>query len=163
MSAVIKTPPYFLRPMRRIDLDTVMSIEKIIYPFPWTQQIFTDCIRVGYTCRVLEMNGEIAGYSIMALGASEAHILNISIAADYQRQGLGSRLLSHMLELAVEKKTDTVFLEVRPSNKAALALYEKSGFVQIGVRRNYYPAHSGREDALILALHLNPNQMLKDS
>ena len=160
MSAVIKTPPYFLRPMRRIDLDSVMAIETQIYPFPWTQQIFTDCIRVGYTCRVMERDGQIVGYSVMSLGASEAHVLNISISQEYQQQGLGSSLLSHMLELAVERKTDTVFLEVRPSNKPALALYDKAGFVQIGTRKDYYPADHGREDALILALHLNPNQML---
>ena len=158
MSAVMKDAPFFLRPMKLDDLDTIMSLEKKLYPFPWTRQIFQDCIRVGYTCRVCEIDKQIVGYSVMSLGASEAHVLNISIASEFQGQGLGRQLLLYMLELAHGRHTDTVFLEVRPSNQVALHLYEKVGFVQIGTRKDYYPARNGREDAIILAKHLEKPQ-----
>lgn len=154
MSAVIQSPPYFLRPMSREDLDDIMSIENVIYDFPWTRQIFMDCLRVGYLCQVVEVDGDIVGYCIMSVGASEAHVLNLCISGHYRRIGLGRKLLSHMLVMAKHKSVGTVFLEVRPSNKAALALYDKLGFNQIGVRNDYYPAKVGREDAVILAKSL---------
>ena len=154
MSAVIQSPPYFLRPMSHEDLDAIMSIETVIYDFPWTPQIFVDCLRVGYLCQVVEVDGEIAGYCIMSIGASEAHVLNLCIAENYRRIGLGQKLLSHMLVMAKHKNVGTVFLEVRPSNEAALRLYDKLGFNQIGVRGDYYPAKLGREDAIILAKSL---------
>ena len=154
MSAVIKSPPYFLRPMSKDDLDVIMSIENVIYDFPWTRHIFMDCLRVGYLCHVVEVDGEIAGYCIMSVGAAEAHVLNLCISGHYRRIGLGQKLLSHMLVMAKHKNVGTVFLEVRPSNTAALALYDKLGFNQIGVRNDYYPAKVGREDAVILAKSL---------
>jgi ribosomal-protein-alanine N-acetyltransferase len=154
MSAVIETPPFFLRPMGKSDLDTIMAIESTVYGFPWTRQIFADCLRVGYCCRVCEMDAHIVGYSVMSMGASEAHILNVSVKHEYQRRGLGYNLLQHMLSIALKHNVHTVFLEVRPSNTAALALYDKLGFNQIGIRRDYYPSLKGREDAVILALTL---------
>ena len=155
MSAVIQSPPYFLRPMSNDDLDDIMLIENAIYDFPWTKQIFKDCLRVGYFCHVVEVSGEIAGYCIMSTGASEAHILNLCISTHHRRYGLGQKLLSHMLVLAKHKNVSTVFLEVRPTNEAALALYDKVGFNQIGIRNDYYPAKVGREDAVILAKSLD--------
>ncbi|MGD8567127.1 MAG: ribosomal protein S18-alanine N-acetyltransferase [Gammaproteobacteria bacterium] len=154
MSAVLETPPCFLRPMAAEDLDGVMSIETVIYNFPWTRQIFVDCLRVGYICQVCEMDNELAGYCIMSVGAAEAHVLNLCIADDFRRQGLGERLLTHMLEIARQKNVGAVFLEVRPSNQPAISLYEKVGFNQIGTRHDYYPAKVGREDAIILAKSL---------
>lgn len=151
MSAVIESPPYFLRPMTKEDLDDIMSIENVIYDYPWTRQIFRDCLRVGYLCQVVEVSGEIAGYCIMSVGAAEAHVLNLCIAANFRRIGLGQKLLSHMLVMAKHRSVGTVFLEVRPSNEAALTLYDKLGFNQIGTRNDYYPAKVGREDAVILA------------
>jgi ribosomal-protein-alanine N-acetyltransferase len=136
------------------DLDGIMSIETSIYNFPWTRQIFVDCLRVGYTCQVCEMDNELAGYCIMSVGAAEAHVLNLCISDDFRRRGLGERLLTHMLELARQKSVCTVFLEVRPSNEPAVTLYEKVGFNQIGTRHDYYPAKVGREDAIILAKSL---------
>ena len=131
-----------------------MSIETRIYNFPWTRQIFHDCLRVGYISHVCELDNELAGYCIMSTGASEAHILNLCIAQDYRRRGLGQRLLEHMLDAAKLSNVGTVFLEVRPSNDGAIALYDKMGFNQIGTRRDYYPAKVGREDAIILAISL---------
>ncbi|MCI0504655.1 MAG: ribosomal protein S18-alanine N-acetyltransferase [Gammaproteobacteria bacterium] len=154
MSAVLKSPPVFFRPMSGEDLDNIMTLETRNYDFPWTRQIFADCLRVGYLCQVCEMDNQLAGYCIMSTGASEAHVLNLCIAQGYRRRGLGKRLLTHMLELAKHRQVGTVFLEVRPSNKAAISLYEKMGFNEIGTRLDYYPARVGREDAIILAKSL---------
>lgn len=155
MSAVLKPPPYFLRPMTVDDLDNIMAIETTNYNFPWTRQIFVDCLRVGYICQVCERDGQVAGYCIMSTGASEAHVLNLCIGYGYRRQGLGRRLLSHILDIARQKDIGTVFLEVRPSNRAAIHLYDNLGFNQIGTRPDYYPAKVGREDAIILAKSLD--------
>ena len=137
------------------DLDAVMEIESRAYDFPWTQGIFRDCLRVGYCCWCYEIDGLIQGYGVMSVAAGESHILNISVRPESQRQGIGSKLMKHFLQLARRHDADTVMLEVRPSNKLAIKMYEKLGFNEIGVRRNYYPAHQGREDALLLALSLN--------
>ena len=137
------------------DLDAVMEIESRAYDCPWTQGIFRDCLRVGYCCWCYEIDGLIQGYGVMSVAAGESHILNISVRPESQRQGIGSKLMKHFLQLARRHDADTVMLEVRPSNKLAIKLYEKLGFNEIGVRRNYYPAHQGREDALLLALSLD--------
>ncbi len=132
-----------------------MDIETRAYAFPWTEGIFRDCIRVGYCCWCYEVNGVIHGYGVMSVAAGESHILNLSVNPESQRQGIGTKLLKHFLQLACRHNADAVMLEVRPSNTAALKLYEKLGFNEIGVRRNYYPAEGGqREDALLLALSL---------
>lgn len=153
MSAVLKPVPEF-RPMQQADIDCVMDIEHSAYDFPWTAGIFRDCLRVGYCCWLLRQLNHIDAYSIMTVGAGEAHILNLCVRPDMQGRGLGRAMLEHLLELAVDHRADTVFLEVRPSNGLAINLYENAGFNCVGVRRNYYPAFSGREDALILAKSL---------
>jgi ribosomal-protein-alanine N-acetyltransferase len=156
MSAVVKQGHGSkLRPLAVSDLEAVMDIELRAYTFPWTEGIFRDCIRVGYCCWCYEVNGVIHGYGVMSVAAGESHILNLSVNPDYQRQGIGTKLLKHFLQLACRHNADTIMLEVRPSNMAALKLYQKLGFNEIGVRRNYYPAEGGqREDALLLALSL---------
>jgi len=132
-----------------------MDIEVRAYGFPWTEGIFRDCIRVGYCCWCYEVNGVIHGYGVMSVAAGESHILNLSVRPDSQRQGVGTKLMKHFLQLARRHNADTVMLEVRPSNTPAIRLYEKLGFNEIGVRRKYYPADGGqREDALLLALSL---------
>lgn len=154
MSAVVQYPPWQVRAMTAQDLDHVMRIELAEYPFPWTRRIFADCLNVGYRCCVGEVEGEFAGYGVMSHGSGEAHILNLCVAGEFQRRGLGRRLMSSMLEQASALGVATVFLEVRPSNRAAVELYEQLGFNEIGLRKDYYPADNGREDALILALEL---------
>ena len=154
MSAVIQAPQLNVRPMQPDDLDTVMIIELKEYEFPWTRQIFFDCLRVGYCCVVGEVDGVFAGYGVMSTGAGEAHVLNICVSHEFQRQGLGRRLLTELLDIAARLKVENIFLEVRPSNVGALTLYEDLGFNQIGLRKNYYPAKHGREDAVILAMNL---------
>ena len=154
MSAVLNTPRLCVRPMTVKDIDDVMAVELSTYPFPWTQHIFEDCLRVGYRCHVGEINDVFAGYGIMSTGAGEAHILNLCVAKEFQRRGLGRELLKFLLDEARVLQVNDVFLEVRPSNFSALVLYEQLGFNQVGVRKDYYPAGDGREDAIILATSL---------
>lgn len=151
MSAVLKDSPSAVRPMVLEDLDDVIGIEQRGYEFPWTRTIFEDCLRVGYCCWVLEQDRAAAGHAVMSVAAGEAHMLNLCIDPSLQRRGLGRQLLQHMLELAAGHRATVMFLEVRPSNTAAQRLYEDAGFNEIGVRRNYYPARVGREDAIIMA------------
>ncbi len=154
MSAILANPGTGIRPLTPADLDTVMEIEVRAYDFPWTEGIFRDCLRVGYCCWCYENDETIQAYGVMSAAAGESHILNLTVRPESQRQGIGSRLLKHFQQLARRHGADTLMLEVRPSNRNAISLYEKLGFNEIGVRRNYYPAEDGREDALLLALSL---------
>ncbi len=154
MSAVVQTPELWIRPMTAQDLEQIMHIELAMYPFPWTRRIFEDCLRVGYRCHVGEVEGNLAGYGVMSTGASEAHVLNLCVAGEFQRRGLAREMLSLLLDEADKLEVRDVFLEVRPSNVAAITLYEQMGFNQVGLRKDYYPAEEGREDAIIFAFSL---------
>lgn len=151
MSAILK-PHIGLRPMHEDDLETIMSIEKDTYRFPWTRGIFRDCLTVGYSCWVYESEAGIEAYGVMSMGAGEAHILTLVVYAFSRGKGLGKMMLQHLLHLAKSHKAHAVLLEVRPSNKVAINLYHDLGFNEVGIRPNYYPAEHGREDALIMAL-----------
>jgi len=153
MSAVLKDVPE-LRPMRESDLAEVMAIEAAIYSYPWTGGNFSDSLRAGYECRTLRLGAELIGYFVLMAAAGEAHLLNLSVAARHQRSGHGAQLLREAMALARGLGARSLFLEVRPSNRGAQALYTRFGFRKVGVRRGYYPAHSGREDALVLTLPL---------
>jgi ribosomal-protein-alanine N-acetyltransferase len=143
-----------IRPMTLADVGDVIAIERASYAFPWSEGVFRDCIRVGYLCRVVEHAGKVCGYGIMSYGAGEAHVLNICIHADLRGQGVGRKMMSYLLERARAAQQYDVFLEVRPSNATAIALYESLGFVQVGLRKAYYQAVGGREDALVYKLTL---------
>ena len=153
MSAVLKDVPR-LGPMAERDLDEVMAIESVIYSHPWTRGNFADSLRAGYECRVLRLGAELIGYFVLMVAAAEAHLLNLSISAAHQRGGHGTALLGQAAGLAANRGARSLFLEVRPSNRGAQALYTRFGFRTVAVRRGYYPAHTGREDALVLALPL---------
>ena len=155
MSAVVAIPasPIY-RPMHDSDVAAVMAIEKRAYQFHWSEGIFRDCLRVGYGCWIMELGGGIGGYGILSLVVGEAHLLNICVAPEWQGQGYGRLLLEHFIELARERGAYQMLLEVRPSNKPALRLYQARGFEQVGMRKHYYPGAHGREDALILNLPL---------
>jgi ribosomal-protein-alanine N-acetyltransferase len=140
--------------MRQIDLPRVSALEREAYEFPWSPGIFRDCLLAGYTSLVVEDRKEVAGYAIMSVAAGEAHLLNLCVSAAMRRQGFGSRLLEFVLTRAHTVGAERLYLEVRPSNSAALALYQTKGFEQIGVRRGYYRAQNGSEDAVVLALRL---------
>lgn len=147
-------PHTSLRPMRESDVDAVYAIEVRAYPFPWTAGIFRDCLRADYPCWVLMDGQRIIGYFLMSLAADEAHVLNICIAPEAQGHGHGRRLLRSAVQLARARGAQRVFLEVRPTNTSAIALYFSEGFNEIGRRPRYYPAANGREDALVMAIEL---------
>ncbi len=140
--------------MQLRDLETVIGIEREIYPFPWTSGNFRDSLLSGYSCWVCEKAGPVVAYGVVMLAADEAHVLNIGVARDWQRRGIGRALMEHLVGVARDYGAATVFLEVRPSNGPALRLYERMGFNEIGVRKNYYPAAKGREDAIVMGLQL---------
>lgn len=143
-----------LRPMQIVDLNAVMAIEPHIYSHPWTRGNFSDSLNSGHSAWVLERDEKIIGYALLMIVLDEAHLLNLSIAMAYQKQGLGRFLLEHMLKISKKYQAVNMFLEVRASNISALALYENMGFNEMAVRRNYYPANNGREDAILMGLAL---------
>jgi ribosomal-protein-alanine N-acetyltransferase len=163
MSAQLQ-PNLSLRPMHIGDLDAIMQIEPTIYSHPWTRGNFSDSLNSGYSGWVLEditlgKTSEMIGYALMMRVLDEAHLLNLSIIKHRQKQGLGRYLLEHMIVIAKRHKAANMFLEVRPSNISAIALYENMGFCEISVRRGYYPAdpkisETGREDAVLMGLAL---------
>jgi len=142
------------RAMTPADVAAVAAIECLAYPYPWGEGIFRDCLRVGYLCRVAELQGEVVAYGVVATGAGEAHILNICVSPRLRSRGVGRQMLMLLLERSRETGVGEVFLEVRPSNPIAIALYESVGFVEVGVRKGYYQAAGGREDARVLRLVL---------
>lgn len=143
-----------MRPMRENDLDAVIAIEQRAYPFPWTRGIFRDCLRADYPAWVLQLDGGVIGYGVLSIAADEAHILNLCTDPDAQGRGHGRRLLRSLLQIARGRGVRRMFLEVRPSNPHAIALYHDEGFNEIGRRPRYYPAKDGREDALVMAMEL---------
>ena len=147
-------PSLAMRPLRDGDVPAVVAIERTSYQFPWSEGIFRDCLRVGYTCRVVTAGVQIVGYGVMSIGAGEAHILNVCVAEAHRCRGIGRRLLALLVERAASAGMKEVFLEVRPSNAAAIRLYLALGFQRVGVRRGYYQAVGGREDAAVLKLEL---------
>lgn len=153
MSAVLRDDPQFGR-MAAPDLPEVIAIERAVYTHPWTQGNFADSLRAGYECRTLRQSGRLIGYFVLMVAAGEAHLLNLSVAGNVQRQGHGAALLREAMQVARRLGAGSVFLEVRPGNAAAQALYGRFGFARIGVRRDYYPAFKGREDALVYKLAL---------
>ena len=145
-----------LRPMREEDVEAVIGIERSAYPFPWTPGIFRDCLRAGYPAWVLQDGEGIYGYGVLSVAAGEAHLLNVCIDPRLQGRGHGRRLLRALMRIARGEGAQRVFLEVRPSNPQAVALYQDEGFNEIGRRPGYYPDHGGREDAIVMALELLP-------
>lgn len=144
-----------LRPLQWGDLDRVMEIELSVYPFPWTRGIFSDCIRVGYDCWGLQVGRSLVGYTVQSDAAGECHLLNLCVEPGSRRQGFGRLLLENAIRIARLHGADSMFLEVRPSNQAGIALYERRGFVPVGRRLDYYSASGGKEDALVMRLDLD--------
>lgn len=155
MSAVLDDL-WRLRAMSADDLPEVLDIEQLSYDFPWSQGIFEDCLGMGYHCRVLqEGSRSIRAYGLMSLAVGEAHVLNLCVAPVCRRSGMARYLLGQLIEIAREHHAYVMYLEVRPSNRGALALYRQAGFAVIGRRKDYYPAANGREDAIVLSLNID--------
>jgi [ribosomal protein S18]-alanine N-acetyltransferase len=144
-----------LRRMCESDLIDVLTVERSAYEFPWSEQVFRDCLRVGYSCWIATSPAPNAaqayGFAVMSMAAGEAHILNLCIAPNLQGHGLGRKTLSHLCGVAATSGVQRMLLEVRPSNPAAIGLYDGAGFARIGTRKGYYPAGAGREDAIVMA------------
>ncbi len=145
-----------IREMHPDDLEQVIRIEHEIFLFPWSIVNFSDSIRAGYHCRVLvQPNSDLVmGYGILMTGPGEAHVLTLGVGAAWQSQGLGRKMLRHLIELSRKHQAEFVLLDVRESNTGAINLYQRLGFQQIAVRKGYYPAMCGREDALVMKLEL---------
>lgn len=153
MNAVLK-PELDFAPMQADEIDAVLAIERRAYPFPWTRANFADSLAAGYSAWTCRIGGERVGYAVMMLVLDEAHLLNITIAPEYQRAGYGLLAMHHLFAVARGHGAKRMFLEVRPSNASGQGLYRKLGFETIGRRRGYYPAGAGREDAVVMALTL---------
>lgn len=153
MSAVAQQAVLF-RPMQAEDLDAVMAIEPRIYSHPWSRGNFADSLNAGHSCWICQHHGRVIGYAVMMLVLDEAHLLNISIAAEHQGRGHGRALLHHLMEVARRHGALTMYLEVRQTNLAARGLYESIGFNEFSIRKGYYPAAHGREDAVLMGLAL---------
>jgi ribosomal-protein-alanine N-acetyltransferase len=147
-------PPIRIRDMTYDDLPMVSDIERRSYEFPWSHGVFRDCLLAGYQTIVLVRGDSVAGYGVLSIAAGEAHVLNICVDRAHRSRGYGEQLLNEMLYRARISQVRQIFLEVRPSNEKAIALYRKKGFHQIANRPAYYQAHGGREDAAVFAKKL---------
>ncbi|OHC64945.1 MAG: ribosomal-protein-alanine N-acetyltransferase [Rhodocyclales bacterium RIFCSPLOWO2_02_FULL_63_24] len=140
--------------MTEADLDAVVEAERRSHPFPWTRGNFADSLAAGYGAWLAREDERMIGYAVMMLVLDEVHLLNITVLPELQRRGLGSALLGHLFEVARMRAATRMLLEVRPSNVSGQALYKRHGFAEIGRRRDYYPAHAGREDAIVMTRDL---------
>ncbi len=156
MSAVAKpgVPQLRFAKLEEAQLSQVACIESSVYAFPWSQGNFRDSLFSGYDCIGAWHGGELIGYVITMPTLEEMHLLNLAVRKDWQGNGVGSAILQHLIDEAAPTKCEVIYLEVRPTNIAGLRLYEKFGFRQLGLRRDYYPAVTGREDALFLGLNI---------
>jgi tRNA threonylcarbamoyladenosine biosynthesis protein TsaB len=147
--------PWVPQPMTDADLDEVVALEAHVQAFPWTRGNFADALAAGYGAWVLRRDGRLAGFCIVMFAPDVAHLLVIAVARKLHRQGLGGILLDWCEQQARERSLEGVLLEVRPSNESAIGFYKRHGYLQIGMRRGYYPAEKGgREDALVMQKRL---------
>jgi len=146
--------PATIRDMQYEDLAVVSDIERRSYEFPWSHGVFRDCLLAGYQSMVLIRAGRVVGYAILSIAAGEAHILNVCVEPEFRSMGYGERLVDELLFRARTASVRNIFLEVRPSNTTALALYRKKGFRLVANRPAYYQANAGREDAAVLVKKL---------
>lgn len=142
--------PVQIRPMEHHDLAQVSDVERRSYEFPWSHGVFRDCLLAGYHCIVIEREVKVVGYAILSIAAGESHILNLCVDPAFREHGYGEQLLDALIDYSREARVREMFLEVRPSNSKAIALYRKKGFRQIASRSAYYQSAEGREDAAVL-------------
>lgn len=138
-----------LLPLREKELDAVAALEASLQAFPWTRGNFADSLAAGHSLWVARRAGDLVGFSVVMSVIDEAHLLNLGVSGSCQGQGIGARLLQNAMATARRGGAKRFLLEVRPSNDKAVALYKNFGFSRIGLRRGYYPALAGREDALV--------------
>ena len=158
MSAVLRSEVLNIRSIQESDFPSVLKIEQASYKFPWSERIFLDCVAAGYRCRVLLKGENVAGYCIVAYAAEEVHILNICVGLEYRREGFARLLIKNEISIGAESGAKEIYLEVRVSNLGAIDLYKGLGFKNVGVRKDYYPTGSGREDAYVFRLLLEDSE-----
>jgi ribosomal-protein-alanine N-acetyltransferase len=143
-----------LRPMHEPDLPAVYMLEKRCQLDPWPLWYFRRMLRKGASCWVLEHNGEVVGFGIVSMVRHWAHIMNMCVAPNYRRRGLGRRILIHLLATAKLRHANHAWLEVRPTNRPAILLYRKQGFRSKHIRKDYYRTRHGRQNAIVMARQL---------
>ena len=149
-------PLIHVRPMTEDDIDAVMAIEVASYPVPWKYEHFSDEMTARYSWPIVAVEeGSVVGYLCLMSLFEEAQVLNVAVSPNQQGRGIARMLLEHAFSLAVEKGAETMSLEVRASNLAAISLYEKLGFVRVGVRSGYYEL---TEDAILMEKPLKESQ-----
>ncbi len=143
-----------LRPMLSADLERVLAIEARAYSFPWTRGNFIDSLAAGYLAELLVSDrDEVIGYHVAMVGADELHLLNLTVAPAWQRAGHACSLLDVLEQHCRQRQLPSLWLEVRAGNARARHVYRQRGFVEVGLRRNYYPDGPGaREDAIVMSL-----------
>ena len=136
-------------PMTTDDLDAVTALEASLQDFPWSRGNFADSLQAGHDVRICRSGNDLIGFAVVMPVLDEAHLLNIGVDRRYQGQGHGARLMQRVIDDARAGGAQRLLLEVRCSNRQAIAFYQRFGFARIGLRRGYYPAAAGREDALV--------------
>jgi len=142
--------------MTQADIALVVAVEQQIHPFPWTSGNFSDSLAAGHGAWLAKEDGRMTGYAVTMQLPDEVHLLNISVLPGLQRGGRGTALLNYLFDQARAQGAARMLLEVRAGNVSGLGLYRRHGFVEIGRRRDYYAAHAGREDAIVMARNLSP-------
>jgi ribosomal-protein-alanine N-acetyltransferase len=150
---MVSSQSIVLRAMTTADITAVCAIEQQVQYAPWTEKLFSDSLE-RHVCWVVQKDQQVVGFFVVQFIVDEAHLLNIAVDPTQQKQGIGRLLLDNVQQQAMIKKASTIFLELRATNQRALALYQMAGFNEIGLRKNYYPAAQGKEDAVIMALML---------
>jgi [ribosomal protein S18]-alanine N-acetyltransferase len=151
--------PLSYRAIRDDDIAAIALIERDVYVFPWSAGNFRDSLLSGYQCWGCWADGDLIGYAIILVSLDEAHLLNFAVSRSWQNQGVGTRFLTFVINESKRMCCEMLYLEVRPTNVIGRRLYERFGFQQLGLRRNYYPATTGREDALFLGLNISPQKL----
>jgi ribosomal-protein-alanine N-acetyltransferase len=160
VSAIVDKKHPLIRRLGLDDVDRIYALEQLAYPFPWTRSLFLECLRAGYAFFGLQIGKELAGYTIFNWAAGEAHLLNLCVHPDWQHRGYGSLLLEYAINHVARQQNEAMFLEVRTSNVRAAKLYKNRGFKVIGIRKSYYQAGDGREDAIVMRLEFRATQPL---
>lgn len=156
--------PALRRPMQLDDLQSVLRVEALVYSHPWTHGHFADALRAGYFTELwLDENGQPLAYAVAMVGVDELHLLNLSVAPPWQGQGHGRAMVKRLQQFGIHQRLASLWLEVRVSNQRARQLYGRLGFSEVGLRPAYYPAASGREDALVMRCLLGPEPSLEPS
>ena len=145
-----------VRPMAYSDISEVVGIERKVTYHPWTQNAFSESLKAGYKCWVIDSDSRVIAYLVQSISTEESHILNLAVKKSRQGQGLGRGLVKKACTDAAKNGVIKILLEVRPNNLIAQQLYESEGFLVFSRRHNYYRFRGRAEDALVMMRVLKP-------